>query len=111
MRDKCPSEAVISIKIYFAVCEMSANDIEEFRNQLAQARKAINNFGNDPRGFDWGVLGRIDDLEEENKRLRARIEKFCNAKVWCIEDDGTESWAWGADKLNRLAAEAGKGGG
>ncbi len=42
------------------------------------ARKAILSFGNNPAGFDWAVLGRIDELETENAALRAEVERLRN---------------------------------
>lgn len=37
--------------------------VEQIQAKNEQLKKAIEDFGNNPAGFDWGVLDKIDDLE------------------------------------------------
>ncbi len=48
----------------------------QFASEKAENRllkKAIEDFGRNPAGFDWAVLGKIDNLETENKLLRDAV--------------------------------------
>jgi hypothetical protein len=42
--------------------------------EIERLRRAIESFGNNPAGFDWGVLAKIDEQEAEIERLRNQIE-------------------------------------
>lgn len=50
----------------------AAERVAELERERDQARKAINDFGNNPNGFDWAFLARFDELERENTELRER---------------------------------------
>jgi len=39
------------------------DEYKQLENENERLKKAIKDFGNNPAGFDWGILGRIDDLE------------------------------------------------
>lgn len=39
-------------------------------------KKAIEDFGNNPAGFDWGVLEQLGNLEEEIDRLDAENKRL-----------------------------------
>lgn len=55
--------------------------IEELKaaeRERDEARKAILSFGNNPAGFDWAVLGKIDELETDNAALRAEVERWAS---------------------------------
>ena len=41
--------------------------------EVDRLRAAILAFGSNPAGFDWAVLGRLEELEAENVRLRADL--------------------------------------
>jgi len=46
-----------------------------FVGRIKQLEKAIESYGNNPAGFDWTVLDRIEQLQEENKKLQAQLAK------------------------------------
>lgn len=39
-------------------------------------KKLIESYGNNPAGFDWEVLGQIDDLERENQTLVRNLKEI-----------------------------------
>lgn len=49
-----------------------------------QLKKAIDAYGNDPAGFDWTILGRLDKLEDENERLKEALGKHIHTQK-CFE--------------------------
>ncbi len=58
---------------------------------IKQLQKAINDFGNNPMGFDWAVLGRIDELERENERLQAIESKIQDYAHHAMQDGFDEA--------------------
>lgn len=52
------------------------DDLPERYNELEaenkRLKKAIEDFGNNPAGFDWAVLEKIEQLEAENLELLAK---------------------------------------
>jgi len=47
---------------------------EESKAEVGRLRKAIESFGNNPAGFDWAVLSRIEELEAEVAEARKNID-------------------------------------
>ena len=40
------------------------------KKQIEQLQKAILDFGNNPAGFDWAILEKLDAFEVENETLK-----------------------------------------
>lgn len=51
-------------------------DIGELQSENKALKKAIEDFGNNPAGFDWGVLNRLNELEDVNQRHKEALEKI-----------------------------------
>lgn len=41
-------------------------------DEIKRLKKAIEDFGKNPAGFDWAILMKLDDLEAENYKLKAK---------------------------------------
>jgi outer membrane murein-binding lipoprotein Lpp len=82
--DGCPAETILARKtaqaIQSEVAALSAQLAAAERERDA-ARKAINEFGNNPNGFDWAFLTKMESLEARNAALegllREASEIFC----------------------------------
>ena len=83
----------------------TADEMEAVVTERDQARKAILSFGGG-NGFDWGVLGKIDELEKEIERLRGELSQLQRKHAYvCTTRDNLISVINSAgkehDQLNR----------
>ena len=56
-------------------------DIKALEAENRKLKKAIEDFGKNPAGFDWGVLDRIDQLEEVLDWIIGVVETDMPAKT------------------------------
>ena len=54
-------------------------EIASLQTKNKRLKKAILDFGNNPAGFDWGVLEKMDSLEAANAKLREALESWMEA--------------------------------
>ena len=57
-------------------CPHVAQCIKKLRAENESLKDKILRFGKHPAGFDWGILTQIDELQAENKRLKAAPKCF-----------------------------------
>lgn len=65
-------------------------DVPYLIAEVERLRSVIESFGKNPAGFDWGVLERLDELEQENERLTAEnagLQARIDAAVKLTEPD------------------------
>lgn len=62
------------------VAKVIVEDRDQLRKENDRLKKAILDFGNGA-DFDWGVLRRIDELEEEHDQLATERERISNLLI------------------------------
>lgn len=65
-------ERVKDLEGSLATAKVICDGIKEIKQERDQARKAILKFGNGA-DFDWNILGKIDELEQERDELKAQL--------------------------------------
>lgn len=69
-----PTLAVYGGQIDECVVTLQAT-VERLKGERDQARKAINDFGHNPNGFDWAFLAKMDEMEERAESAEARLKE------------------------------------
>jgi hypothetical protein len=52
--------------------------LDAAKEEVKRLKAAILAFGNNPAGFDWAVLAKLDELKQENERLRTVLKLFAD---------------------------------
>ncbi len=52
--------------------------VEQLQVENKRLKKAIENYGNNPAGFDWAVLEKLDEQEIELEKLKALLQNQKN---------------------------------
>lgn len=47
-----------------SIYQMQREEIKKLKDENKRLKKAIEDYGNNPAGFDWAVLERMEQLEE-----------------------------------------------
>lgn len=66
-------ERVRNIKGVGWIGSRDAEALAAVLDDHARLRKAINDFGKNPNGFDWAVLDKLDEQDEEIAELKAKL--------------------------------------
>ena len=66
-----------------------AEGMAALRAENARLKRAIESFGETPE-FDWNVIARLDDLEDENARLKAALSDAIRRPLGVVPDSAVE---------------------
>ena len=80
---------------------------EQLEKENKQLKAVIESYGNNPAGFDWAVLDKLDELEEaleEIERLRELL-KYAHNLPMNEAGDYDENVEWGVEVEQILKGE------
>jgi hypothetical protein len=95
---------VIGSNLLLVRLDQACNKIDALEAENERLKNAIIDFGNNPTGFDWAVLGKLDKQEQEIERLTDENKKLKDRerKLNALESTGVDNWEGYDMAMDRL---------